>query len=64
MKEEKRSLKVMVWIEEIKVKYNDVKVQVHKEKEVISEDWDFVIYLWWRSFKCCVCAILFFLYKE
>ena len=51
----------MVWIEEIKVKYNDVKVQVHKEKEVISEDWDFVINLWWRSFKSCVCAILFFL---
>ena len=62
MKEEKRSLKVIVWIEEIKVKYNAaVKVQVHKEKEVISEDWDFVIYLWWRSFKSCVCAILFFL---
>ena len=54
----------MVWIEEIKVKYNDVEVQVHKEKEVISEDWDFVIYLWWRSFKSCVCAILFLLYKE
>ena len=61
MKEEKRSLKVMVWIEEIKVKYNDVKVRALEVKESGIEEWKIVIHLWWRPFKSCVCAILLFL---
>jgi len=45
----------------VKVRSKDVKVRALEVKESDREEWKIVIYLWWRSFKSCVCAILFLL---